>query len=126
LSTLIALKERWGASIKSMVVRLQQLGRIDSDQARSLYKQISSRGWNTGEPVFVGNERAVWLTKALDRRFPGDKTLSDAGDESGLHSAWFERWTTWDQPSTPGATVLQFGGRVRRTPTLKSATPLGH
>lgn len=126
LSTLVALKERWGASIKSMVVRLQQLGRIDTDQARSLYKQISSRGWNTGEPVFVGNERAVWLIKALDRRFPGDKTLSDAGDKSGLHSAWFERWTTWEQPPTPEATVLQFGRRDRGTPTLKSATPLGH
>ena len=43
LATLLALKERRGVAIKAMVHRLQQLGRIDSDQASSLCKQISVR-----------------------------------------------------------------------------------
>lgn len=95
LSTLVALKERWGVAIKAMVVRLQQLGRIDADQARSLYKQISARGWNTGEPVYVGNERAVLLVKALRQRFPEDESFGRAAAQSGLDESWFERWTTW-------------------------------
>ena len=58
-------------AVKAMVVRLQQLHRIDMDQARSLYKQISARGWNKHEPGHVGNERAIWLVKALDTAIPG-------------------------------------------------------
>jgi Zn-dependent peptidase ImmA (M78 family)/transcriptional regulator with XRE-family HTH domain len=127
LSTLVALKERWGVAIKAMVVRLQQLDRIDPDQARSLYKQISARGWNTGEPVFVGNERAVWLAKALTRRFPGAATIADAATQAGLHPTWFERWITWEQqPAAPEATILQFDGRRRRARgTTDSLTQLG-
>ena len=41
LTTLSKLKAKWGVAIKAMVVRLRQLHRIDADQARSLYKQIS-------------------------------------------------------------------------------------
>jgi Zn-dependent peptidase ImmA (M78 family) len=129
LSTLVALKERWGVAVKAMVVRLQQLGRVDSDQARSLYKQISARGWNTGEPVFVGNERAVWLTKALARRFPGGTACVDAAEEVGLHASWFDRWTSWEQPRESEATVLAFarhGDRSQRSDAAgASITPLG-
>ncbi len=111
LSTLATLKERWGVSIKAMVVRLQQLGRVDTDHARSLYKQISARGWTTGEPVYVGNERAVWLRKALLQRFPGDESFSQAAGLSGLQSSWFERWTMWEESSAPDATVFNLDAR---------------
>lgn len=121
LSTLVALKESWGVAIKAMVVRLQQLGRIDSDHARSLYKQISARGWNTGEPVFVGNERAVWLTKALARRFPGEANFADAAKTSGLDASWFASWTTWDRPTAPRAEILQFASRGSRTRKVNGA-----
>lgn len=114
LSTLVALKERWGVSIKAMVVRLQQLGRIDADQARSLYKQVSARGWNTGEPVYVGNERAVWLGKAMRQRFPEDESFAHAAEQSGFDASWFERWTTWEQPSVPDATVIDLSARRSR------------
>ena len=50
-------------AIKAMVFRLQQLRRIDMDHSRSLYKQISARGWNKNEPMEVGNEGAIWLAK---------------------------------------------------------------
>jgi Zn-dependent peptidase ImmA (M78 family) len=65
LSTLVDIKSIWGISVKSLVGRLKELGRIDSDQARSLYKQISSRGWNKTEPVEVGLERARWFSRAI-------------------------------------------------------------
>lgn len=109
LSTLERLKERWGVAIKAMVVRLQQLHRIDMDHARSLYKQISARGWNKHEPRQVGNERAVWLTKALSQRFPGADPIAQAADRAGIHRSYFDSWTSWE-PS-PDATVLQFAPR---------------
>ena len=88
LATLVRLKERWGVAVKAMVVRLQQLHRIDMDQARSLYKQISARGWNKDEPVEVGNERAIWLIKALLQRFPGDDPNAQAAQRVGLDRSY--------------------------------------
>lgn len=124
LSTLVALKERWGVAIKAMVVRLQQLGRIDADQARSLYKQISARGWNTGEPVYVGNEHAVWLGKALRQRFPEEHSYARVAGKSGLDESWFERWTSWEQPTRPDATVIDFPGRRGRSSVGSSDVPV--
>lgn len=127
LSTLAALKERWGVAIKAMVVRLQQLARIDAEQARSLYKQISARGWNTGEPVFVGHERAIWMTRALEKRFPGGSSRALAAREVGLGVEWFEQWTCWDDQDGPDATILTMTGRMnsRRTATRSSVDRLG-
>lgn len=92
LSTLTRLKERWGFSIKAFVTRFRQLGVIDDDQARSLFKQISARRWNKDEPVTVGNESAVWLDKAV-ARFPGE--LRALSDKTGLGRAYFARWLDW-------------------------------
>jgi hypothetical protein len=105
------LKERWGVAIKAMVVRLQQLHRIDMEQARSLYKQISARGWNKHEPRHVGNERAIWLTKALAQRFPGDDPIAQASDRAGICRSYFDAWTSWE-PSTD-ATIIQFAPRSK-------------
>lgn len=96
LSTLSKLKERWGVAIKAMVFRLQQLHRIDMDHSRSLYKQISARGWNKNEPMEVGNEGAIWLAKALSQRFPGDDPLAQAADRTGIHRPYFDSWTSWE------------------------------
>lgn len=123
LSTLAELKERWGVAIKAMVVRLQQLGQIDSDQARSLYKQISARGWNSGEPVPVGNEHAVWLDKALRRRFPEDEPFAQAAVRSGLDTSWFERWTAWDELVVADAAVIDLAERRGRKSTAATGGP---
>ena len=113
LSTLSKLKRRWGVAIKAMVMRLQQLHRIDADHARSLYKQISSRGWNKHEPEDVGNERAVWLTQAFGRRFSdSDDTLVHAIGQTGLQRPYFELWTGWEPAAE--ATIIQFDSTVGR------------
>lgn len=96
LSCLAKMKERWGVSVKAMVVRLQHLNRIDADQARSLYKQISARGWNKIEPVQVDNERAIWLSKALFRRAGGEDPIRLAASRTGLNSSYFASWTDWE------------------------------
>jgi hypothetical protein len=66
LQTLARIKESWGVSIKALVTRFRNLGVIDSDHARSLFKQISARGWNKTEPVHVGTENAIWFMRAIE------------------------------------------------------------
>lgn len=89
LTTLTRLKEKWGLSIKAFVVRFRQLGVIDDEQARSLYKQISARKWNRVEPVVVGNESAVWMSKALG------SSSKDVARTIGIGDSYFGRWLDW-------------------------------
>jgi Zn-dependent peptidase ImmA (M78 family) len=68
LNSLAEVKRIWGVSIKMLVFRLHGLGVIDADHARSLYKQISKRGWNKAEPVNVPVEKARWFPKVITQR----------------------------------------------------------
>lgn len=111
LQTLVRIKERWGVAVKMLVMRFRTLGVIDANQARSLYKQISSRGWNKGEPVPVGNEEAIWLRKSIGKL---DQSAADplaaAAERIGLGRAHLVRWTDWSPTGQggPGAEILQF------------------
>ncbi|ORA16397.1 hypothetical protein BST16_06755 [Mycobacterium asiaticum DSM 44297] len=126
LATLARLKERWGVAIKAMVIRLQQLHRIDMEHARSLYKQISARGWRKEEPVEVGNERAIWLARALSQRFPGDDPNAQVAERTGLHRSYFDSWTDWEPKAD--ATVIHLhprtGGQTSRARGSRSVTRL--
>lgn len=95
LNVLTAIKSEWGISIKALVTRMLDIDLIDEAHARSLFKQISARGWNKGEPVRVGNESAQWLLKALDRASVSSATTL------GLDSTHTNRWTSWG-PQTDG------------------------
>lgn len=79
LTTLAELKKTWGVSIKMLVVRFRQLGRIDDQRTRSLYKQISARRWNKTESVPTGHEHAIWLTKPLNRAGLDSTTAAPPG-----------------------------------------------
>ncbi|MCE0487823.1 helix-turn-helix domain-containing protein [Ornithinimicrobium sediminis] len=98
LSTLAELKKTWGVAIKMLVVRLRQLGRIDDQHARSLYKQISARKWNKTEPVPVGHEYAIWLTKAMTHAGHDSITAAAA---IGLTPRYLQDWQAWDLAGTP-------------------------
>lgn len=45
------LKKRWLVSMQAIIYRCQQIGALDADQSRSLFIQISSKGWRTKEPL---------------------------------------------------------------------------
>ena len=127
LTTLSKLKGRWGVSIKAMVVRLQNLHRIDPDHARSLYKQISARDWNKREPVPVGNERAVWVKQALERRFSeATDAIAAAADHTGLGRSYFESWVSWEPPAQDDAQVLDFPTGRRASTTRPGRARRSH
>lgn len=98
LKALAEVKSRWGVAIKMLVGRYRDMGVISDEQARSLYKQISARGWTKDEPIRVGNEDAVWLRKSLSE-FGVARDL-DAGIEAAsqateLDRSHFDRWIDW-------------------------------
>jgi Zn-dependent peptidase ImmA (M78 family)/transcriptional regulator with XRE-family HTH domain len=66
LSALVMLKTIWGVSVKSLVRRAKELGAVDGDRALSLYKQMSSRGWNKREPGYVPPEKPRALRKMAE------------------------------------------------------------
>jgi Zn-dependent peptidase ImmA (M78 family)/DNA-binding XRE family transcriptional regulator len=51
LTSLAALKPRWGVSIQALTYRAHDLGIITDRQYRYLFEQISIRGWRTREPT---------------------------------------------------------------------------
>lgn len=112
LNTLAHLKQRWGVAIKALVIRFRELGLIDEDHARSLYKQISARGWNTSEPIDVGQERAVWFSKAISKTF-GDGGAEAFAAASGLPLSRVEDWLNWEPliVRPDGAKVIQLQTR---------------
>ena len=117
LRTLVLIKEHWGVSVKALVMRFRSLGIIDEAHARSLYKQISARGWNKDEPVEVPNESAVWLKKAIDRKFAGNSDpIASSARSAALNPAHIRRWLDW----SPSRNHIELADVVslepRRTP----------
>ncbi|MCB0827013.1 MAG: ImmA/IrrE family metallo-endopeptidase, partial [Armatimonadetes bacterium] len=51
IASLLALKERWRIAVKAQIVRLAQLELIPDDYKVSLFKLLSAKGWNKGEPL---------------------------------------------------------------------------
>lgn len=95
LTALAQLKATWGVSIKSLITRFRHLGIIDDDRARSLYKQISARGWATQEPVPVTNEHAIWLRKAAESMSGADASTFLV-TTAGLSSSYVAPWLDWE------------------------------
>lgn len=128
LKSLAEIKGRWGIAIKALVVRCRQLNIISDDHARSLYKQISSRGWNKGEPVHVGHEQAIWLTKAIDKALgPVSDPLGMAAQSAGIGRTHLDRWTTWAPIDEDGDDADVVGLPTRRratTPATGKAAPV--
>ncbi|HDL6963793.1 TPA: XRE family transcriptional regulator [Yersinia enterocolitica] len=51
LENFVSLKNRWGMSAQSMILRARDLELISSIEYQRLYKSLSSRGWRKGEPL---------------------------------------------------------------------------
>lgn len=101
------LKGNWGFSIKGLVTRFRHLGVIDDDQARSLYRQISARGWNANEPMPVSAERPIWFTRALTKTTSSDDIRHAASATAAAHGIGREfilRWVDWTPAEEPAIT----------------------
>jgi len=124
------LKATWGVSIQALIFRGAAVGNISDSRKRSLYVQISQRGWRKAEPVTVGQESPLLLWSLLTRQF-GDRPYLAAAEQLAIQPAVLR--SIAPQPQTPQAaapaqsaegTVVQFrrrpGHEVQDAPTAQT------
>ena len=68
LDAMLALKERWGASVGVMIKRCENLGLIDRDGAQRLWINYTRRGWRKQEPLDgkIEKERPRLLRRSVE------------------------------------------------------------
>lgn len=104
LNGYLPIKADYGASLAAIIMAAKRLHVITPQRARSLFIQLSARGWRTQEPVPVGDEQPLLLAQAL------------------------KRITTWDAHSIaattamPAATIARWTGQTIPDPTIIDLT----
>ncbi|MGI5502271.1 ImmA/IrrE family metallo-endopeptidase [Lentzea sp. CA-135723] len=78
------LKATWGVSIQALIMRAFALDLIGETRKRSLFVQLSTKGWRKNEPVAVGHEAPLLLWTLLSRRL-GDRPYRSAADDLAIH-----------------------------------------
>lgn len=66
LNHLIQEKQRWGVSLAALVYRLHKLGIATDWQYRSLFMELSKRGYRSSEPRSIAREGSALLTKVFE------------------------------------------------------------
>lgn len=77
------LKATWGISIQALIVRAHDLGLISDTRKRSLFVQLSSKGWRKSEPVVVGREAPLLMWTLLSRKY-GDRPYRAASEDLAI------------------------------------------
>jgi hypothetical protein len=81
LSDYARLKATWGVSIQALIQRGYALDLVGETRRRSLFVQLSSKGWRKQEPVHVGREALLLLLWTLMSRRYGPKPYRAAAEE---------------------------------------------
>jgi Zn-dependent peptidase ImmA (M78 family) len=79
------LKAAWGVSVQALIMRGWNLGLISDTRKRSLFVQLSAKGWRKNEPVEVGHEAPLLLWTLLSRRY-GPRPYRRAAEELAIHT----------------------------------------
>ncbi len=66
LQHLIQVKQRWGTSLASLVYRLHKLEKLSDWQSRTLFIELSKRGYRTSEPNSIPREQSTLLSKVFE------------------------------------------------------------
>lgn len=78
------LKAAWGVSIQALIMRGSALGLVSDTRKRSLFVQLSAKGWRKNEPVEVGHEEPLLLWRMLTRRY-GPRPYRAAAEDLAIH-----------------------------------------
>lgn len=116
-------KATWGVSIQALIMRAAAVGNPTESRKRSLYVQISQRGWRKEEPVEVGRESPLLLWTLLVREY-GSRPYLPASDQLAiqptiLRSLAPEPNRPTDRPASEESNVVSLGDRRQRRPALK-------
>lgn len=91
LNGFVALKAEWGVSIAALITRAKDLDLISDSRAKSLWIQLSSKGWRKQEPVVVGNEEPRLLWHLLVAKF-GAEPYMKATHKLGMRPDLLREW----------------------------------
>jgi Zn-dependent peptidase ImmA (M78 family) len=116
-------KQAWGVSIQALILRGAAVGNIDESRKRSLYVQLTQRGWRKHEPVSVGQEAPLLLWSLLQRQY-GDKPYLRASDQLAIQPTILRSIAPQPVPKTapagsgqprPDGNVVAFKHRTPRS-----------
>lgn len=79
------LKATWGISMQALIMRGHALGLVSDTRLRSLFVQLSAKGWRKNEPVEVGHEHPLLLWTLLTRRY-GPRPYRAAAEDLAIHT----------------------------------------
>ncbi|MFE4679195.1 ImmA/IrrE family metallo-endopeptidase [Streptomyces sp. NPDC056723] len=117
-------KATWGVSIQALILRGAAVGNINEARKRSLYVQLSQKGWRKQEPVEVGQEHPLLIWSLLTRLY-GEKPYIPAAEDLAIQPAILRSMapqpTTRAKPVGPAEAernnVVSIGARRRERPT---------
>jgi Zn-dependent peptidase ImmA (M78 family)/DNA-binding XRE family transcriptional regulator len=66
LEHLLELKRRWGVSIQTIAMRAHEIGVLTRSDLSRIFREISTRGYRTTEPVSIAVEQPKLLAGALE------------------------------------------------------------
>ncbi|MFE4661044.1 helix-turn-helix domain-containing protein [Streptomyces hydrogenans] len=93
-------KATWGVSIQALILRGAAVGNINDARKRSLYVQLSQRGWRKEEPVEVGQENPLLLWSLLKKQY-GERPYVPASEDLAIQPAVLRSLAP--QPSNPSS-----------------------
>lgn len=88
LSELARVKARVGISIQALIMRAAALHIINPQRQRSLFVQLSARGWRQNEPVEVQPEHPILMRRLLELSLPDDPSSREIEKFTGLPRAY--------------------------------------
>lgn len=113
LNQLARVKAKYGVSIQALIMRAASLGIIDAKRQRSLFVQLSARGWRQNEPVEIVAEYPVLMGRMLDIAIPAGTAVSEVEARVALPRAYL---TAMAPPpprrGSPAANVIRFPSRT--------------
>lgn len=90
LDSLIALKRNWGVSVAALALRLSRLQQVSEWHGRTLFMQISERGYRKREPMPMPRETSQILAKVFDALRAEGKTKADVAHALHMYVADLE------------------------------------
>jgi Zn-dependent peptidase ImmA (M78 family)/DNA-binding XRE family transcriptional regulator len=88
LTSLADLKRYWRVSMQAMIMRAASLGAIDERRKRSLFVQLSRRGWRTREPIAVPPEKPRLLRQLVEIQYGDPPNVRRLSADVGLPVGW--------------------------------------
>jgi Zn-dependent peptidase ImmA (M78 family)/transcriptional regulator with XRE-family HTH domain len=120
LSTLADLKRHWRVSMQALIMRAGTLGLLDERRKRSLFVQLSRRGWRTKEPISIPPERPRLLRQIVEARYGDPPDVVSLSRDVGLPIDLLTALLLEQQPSIgmsqPGSTAELIDLNSRRSP----------